>query len=81
MTIPFEGTPNKPTQMMVYNCRYCGHTTDPEPAHARVNRCDNCRSWGLQYLSWDPETEAVDAAIIIRRWSLQRPLGYGIRGS
>ena len=67
--------------MMVYHCNYCGHTSDPEPAHARVNQCDNCRTWGLHYLSWDPETEAADAARIIHNWGLQNPLGYGRRAS
>ena len=67
--------------LMVYHCNYCGYTTDPEPAHARVNVCDNCRSGGLRYLSWDPATEGDDAARIIREWGLQNPLGYGRRAS
>ena len=66
-----------PTNLMVYHCRKCRHTTEPAPAHARVNQCDNCRSWGLQYLCWNPETEAEDAARIIAGWGLLRPLGYG----
>lgn len=51
--------------MVIYYCRNCGWQSDPNDRGARVNRCDDCRRWGLQFVSYDSAREFLAADRIL----------------